>query len=582
MSLFKEINNYLSKKDKLNLFFLLCFSIFVSAIETLSIAIIMPFISVATNFDLINNNIYYKKLYMFLGCHSPVQFVIVLGILLAVFFIFKSGLSLLFICVLNYFAQSKYHTFVLNVFNRFLDISYRRFTTESFATINKAVFSDASSLSQILTAFLQLASEMLTAFFIYIMLLYVNWKMTLCLTCLLLLNAYGVIKFFSRKIAHEGKQEGIILTRLSKLLNESFGNFKLIKLLSNKDGVVNQFDKSASRLVKARTMNKALQDAPRVLLEVLGFLILVGIIIYIIWAYRDPSKVLSIVSIYALAFYKFLPSVSKILAYYNLMVFSKNSLGSFYLDIPKYVEELGDNEIGFDGKIEFKAVAFRYEKFKKLLDDVNFVIQKGEKVAFVGESGSGKSTLLDLVMGFYQLDGGQILIDNNVLSKDNVRSWRKNIGYIPQEVYLLNGSVAENVVFGRKYDKKRLIDSLKQANIYDFLLTKDGIETKVGEDGIMFSGGQKQRIAIARALYSDPDVLILDEATSALDNDTESKIMEEVYNLKGEKTLIIVAHRLSTVARCEKIYKVENGCVCEKISVFKNQQNNIINSVGIN
>jgi ABC-type multidrug transport system fused ATPase/permease subunit len=164
-------------------------------------------------------------------------------------------------------------------------------------------------------------------------------------------------------------------------------------------------------------------------------------------------------------------------------------------------------------------------------------------------------------MGLYEPQKGRIFIDDVLLSRENVRSWRSKIGYIPQTIYLFDGPVADNVVFGRKYDENRLISCLKKARIYDFLLTQDGIYTPVGEGGVRLSGGQKQRVAIARALYADPDILVLDEATSALDHETESKIMDEIYSEHKDKTLIVVAHRLSTVAQCNKIYKIEKGHV---------------------
>ena len=190
---------------------------------------------------------------------------------------------------------------------------------------------------------------------------------------------------------------------------------------------------------------------------------------------------------------------------------------------------------------------------------ISLKIYKGDKVAFIGESGSGKSTLVDLIIGVYKPQNGQISIDGVALSSENIKSWRKKVGYIPQTIYLFDGTVGENVAFGHEYDEAKIIEALKKANIYDFLLLKEGINTKVGDGGIQLSGGQKQRIGIARALYSDPEVLVLDEATSALDNETEAKIMDEIYEVSAHKTLIVIAHRLSTIERCNKKFKIING-----------------------
>lgn len=190
---------------------------------------------------------------------------------------------------------------------------------------------------------------------------------------------------------------------------------------------------------------------------------------------------------------------------------------------------------------------------------MDLTIEKNDTVAFVGESGSGKSTLVDIIMGLHQVTDGEIYIDDEKLTNKNLNSWRNHFGYIPQSVYLFDGNIAQNVTFGLEIDETKVIEALEKANIWEFLKNKDGLDTKVGESGVMLSGGQKQRVAIARALYKDPDILVLDEATSALDDETEAKIMDEIYEIAKDKTLIIIAHRLSTIRRCEKVYKIKNG-----------------------
>jgi ATP-binding cassette subfamily B protein/ATP-binding cassette subfamily C protein len=196
-----------------------------------------------------------------------------------------------------------------------------------------------------------------------------------------------------------------------------------------------------------------------------------------------------------------------------------------------------------------------------VIKDVFLEIKKGEKIAFTGESGSGKTTMVDIIIGIYRPMKGQLLVDDVVIDNSNIRSWRSKIGYIPQDIYLFDGTVAENVTFGSEYDDKRIVEVLEKAKMWSFLETKEGIKTLVGEGGIQFSGGQKQRVGIARALYNDPEVLVLDEATSSLDDETESQIMDEIYDVSGSKTLIIIAHRLSTVERCDRRIQLDNGMI---------------------
>ena len=200
-------------------------------------------------------------------------------------------------------------------------------------------------------------------------------------------------------------------------------------------------------------------------------------------------------------------------------------------------------------------------KTLSVLNDINLTLNKGDKIAFVGESGAGKSTLADIIIGLYRPNSGCIKIDGVLLNDDNLQNWRSQIGYVPQQVYLFDGTVADNICFGRQRDDKILEDVLKQANIYYFLQTKEGLETLVGEGGIQLSGGQKQRIAIARALYGNPEILVLDEATSALDNDTEEKIMKEIYHISKDKTLIVIAHRLTTIKGCDKVFEIKNKLI---------------------
>jgi ABC-type multidrug transport system fused ATPase/permease subunit len=250
--------------------------------------------------------------------------------------------------------------------------------------------------------------------------------------------------------------------------------------------------------------------------------------------------------------------VNRIVTGYNTLLYYHRSIDIIDEELKTTQENLGNKIIEFKEKIELTNVNFSYQE-KEVLSGINLTINKGEKIAFIGESGSGKSTLVDLIIGLYRLNQGEMKIDNVLVDESNLQNWRSQIGYIPQQVYLFDGTIAENVCFGRDLDKSLLVTVLKQANILDFLQTKQGVNTLVGEGGIQLSGGQKQRVAIARAIYGQPEILVLDEATSALDEETERKIMNEIYQISQDKTLIVIAHRLSTIKDCDKIYQLEDG-----------------------
>ncbi len=262
---------------------------------------------------------------------------------------------------------------------------------------------------------------------------------------------------------------------------------------------------------------------------------------------------------FVLGLYRLMPSVNRILNSYNLIMYNHRALDLIHNDLMYDGEKLGNKNISFNKTIELKNIDFGYSENKIVLKDINIEIKKGEKIAFIGPSGSGKSTLVDIIIGLYRPISGQIFVDNSIIDESNIKDWRKKVGYIPQSVYLFDGTVADNISFGQKYDEMKIKNVLTKAKILNFLEThQDGIHTFVGEGGVKLSGGQKQRIAIARALYQEPEILVLDEATSALDKAIEQEIMNEIYKISEEKTLIIIAHRLSTIDRCEKIYRIEN------------------------
>lgn len=559
MSFLKQVFSLLSKKDKKIFVLLFILSFIVSIFESISISAMMFFISTVTNFNFIEQTRYYKYLNSFLVFPSPSKFILFLGVMVVILYIFRAGLNVFHIFATSGFAVGKGRATALRVYADFLGFYYGDFTANNSAHISQALFSDCNALVSVCLGFLNLLSELLTFGCIYSMLLWVNIKMTLSLTFFLALIVLFVVKLFSKKISNAGRSNQMHTEEICRVFNEAFWNFKLIKLHGNKETFINRFARGNSGIFKANIFYNILQSLPRFILETLGFLLLVLMVIYVIFVYQDSAFIIPIVSVYALALYRFLPSINKVLASYNQIIFNKAAVGKLYEYLKTEPEVLGCGKINFENKIELKNLTFYYNKPKLILDKSNLIIYKGQRVAFVGPSGSGKSTLADLIMGILWACDGQILIDGQVLTYDNLRDWRSKIGYIPQQIYLFDGTVAENVVFGRPYDEQKLIHVLKRSNIYDFLFTQDGLHTMVGEAGIKLSGGQKQRIAIARALYGDPEMLVLDEATSALDSKTEDLIMNEIYKINEDKTLIVIAHRLTTIEKCDIVYRVCDG-----------------------
>ncbi|MCK4264802.1 ABC transporter ATP-binding protein [Candidatus Babeliales bacterium] len=572
----RRLSKIMSRKDKFILLGLLFLSIFVAFVETLGISLIMPFISVATNFGIIGKHFYINWLYEFLGSESPRAFVVNLGVILLLFYLFRTILTIFFTYALNKFSAIKYGDVAKIFFRNYMEFDYKKYTSKNSATVYKIIFSDSNAINLILLSTLSLVSELFTFFLIYLMLLWTSLKITIVITLLFCLKVLFIIKPFFSRIEAEGKKAGYYSWSMVKTFYETFNNFKLIKFLSNEQYLFNKFAESNDGYIKTSVFNVTLQAVPRSLLELLGFCILIGTVMYVVLFAGTPELLMPMVSMYAVAFYRFLPSVNKILDNYNKIIFSSGSLEDDYYNLLDVTEKELVKNVVFKERIEFQNISFSHDMKKPLLENINLVINKGQKVGFIGESGVGKSTLIDILTGIYKPKLGEIVVDGCSLTTSMLRTWREKIGYVPQDTYLFDGNVADNVIFGRDYNLDQLIKVLKRANIYDFLLIKDGVETKVGEGGIKLSGGQKQRISIARALYSNPEILILDEATSSLDTAVEAKIMKEVYDNSLDFTLIIVTHRLSTIYGCDIVYEIKNGDLHKLINHYKVNEQSLV------
>lgn len=559
MSSISKLRAITTRQDKVFLLALLIMSIVLSLIETVGISAIMPFITLASDPSKILQNEYSRAVYNFFGFKNTVDFIVFFGATLILFYLFRAAYSIFYGYLLNKFSFGRHHIFAYRLFKNYVSLPYREFVKRNTAELTRTIVGEASNLTSYIQNLLMMMSEIFTIVFLYGLLLLVNWKMTLVLSVFLGVKVLFLTKTISRVVRAQGVKRAELYAKFYRILNETFGNFKIIKLIQNEEKIFDDFATASHGYARANIINSTLGQMPKITLETLGFSALIAVVVYILFRYQNASFVLPIISMYALALYRMLPAVNRILNSYNGMLFISQSLDIVHKELSYFPPIEGNENLGFKKTIAVSCLCFEYIKNKPVLENINLEINRGDKIAFVGESGSGKSTLVDLIIGIYRPLKGNIIIDGKALDDNNIRSWRSKIGYIPQSIYLFDGTVADNVAFGCEYNEEKIIEALKKANIYDFLLQKDGIYTKVGDGGIQLSGGQKQRIGIARALYPDPEILVLDEATSALDNETEAKIMDEIYEASNDKTLLVIAHRLSTVEKCDRKIKIENG-----------------------
>lgn len=552
MSDFSKLRFLTTRRDKIALLILLGMTILSSIIETVGVGIIMPFITFASNPSLLLENQYGSMIYHFFDFSSTQTFMFAFSGALIIFYFFRLIYNTFYSYSINRFAFRKYHNLAFRLYQKLLKSSYLEFTNKNTDELRREIVNDALNASYYIRNFLLLYSEFFTMAFLYVILLIVSWKMTLVLTCVLTLKVFLITQTVSKVLKRKNDKKVIVEKKFLSILSNSFGNYKVIKIKDAYKELEKEFMQKGSERAGIEVGNQTFLEMPRNLLETFGFAILISCVAYILYRYEDASAVLPIMSMYALALYKVLPSVNKILTYYNSMKIYSKSLEIVYDELKDIPSAEGDEKIDFERAISLRNISFSYIADKPIIQNFSLEIKKGEKIAFVGSSGSGKSTLVDIITGFYQPNSGEIFIDDTLLTQENIKSWRKKIGYIPQQIYLFDGDVAENIAFGSEYDKSRIIQACRIAKIYDFLQEHEGIYTKVGDGGIKLSGGQRQRIGIARAIYDNPEILVLDEATSALDNETEAQIMEEIYELSKDKTLLVIAHRLSTVERCDR------------------------------
>ncbi|EAJ6236200.1 ABC-type lipopolysaccharide transporter PglK [Campylobacter jejuni] len=561
----KKLFFILSKEDKNFLFFLLVFSVFVSFIETFAISLVMPFITLASDFSYFDRNKYLISLKEYLNI--PVfEIIVYFGVGLIVFYVFRALLNAYYFHLLARFSKGRYHAIAYKVFSKFLNINYEKFTQKNQSEILKSITGEVYNLSTMISSFLLLMSEIFVVLLLYALMLLINYKITLFLSIFMVLNAFILVKILSPIIKKAGARREEAMKNFFEILNTNLNNFKFIKLKTKEDGVLSLFKAQSEAFSKANITNESVAAVPRIYLEGIGFCVLVFIVVFLVLKNEsDISGILSTISIFVLALYRLMPSANRIITSYHDLLYYHSSLDIIYQNLRQEEENLGEEKLSFNQELKIYNLSFSYEGKKYLFKNLNLNIKKGEKIAFIGESGCGKSTLVDLIIGLLKPKEGQILIDEQELNANNTKNYRQKIGYIPQNIYLFNDSIAKNITFGDAVDEEKLNRVIKQANLEHFIKNLSrGVQTKVGDGGSNLSGGQKQRIAIARALYLEPEILVLDEATSALDIQSEAKIMDEIYKISKDKTMIIIAHRLSTITQCDKVYRLEHGKLKEE------------------
>jgi ATP-binding cassette, subfamily B, bacterial PglK len=359
-------------------------------------------------------------------------------------------------------------------------------------------------------------------------------------------------------------------------LQQGFGSTKDIKLLGREEEFISQYSEHNEKEAKITRNWMAMRALPRLLLELLAVFSLVSLVLVMISRESNVGEIVTVLGLFTAAAFRLMPSVNRVLSAFQNVRFALPAINKLYDEFTRITEHANKQNthaeaLNFDDEIKLKNISFNYPANEApVLRNVNITIKKGSTVGFIGTTGAGKSTLVDTVLGLLTPSEGDILIDG-ININNNLRGWQNHIGYVPQHIYITDDSIRRNIAFGlsnEKIDDDSIWKSIRSAQLEEFIKElPEGLDTVLGEHGVRLSGGQRQRIGIARSLYHSPDILVLDEATSSLDTATERDVMDTIKELHRQKTIIIVAHRLSTVEGCDWLYRLEKGRIVDEGTV---------------
>lgn len=580
----QKLRYIFSHKEKIRLAGLFILILIGSFAELLGVSVFLPFIQVLMDQNSVNEDETLSFIFHTFHFGSVEQFLIAIAVVIGVVYI---GKNLYLTFMQNQMLKFSYQTrmgLATRLLTTYMREPYTFYLNKNTAELQRNLQYDTGQFMGLINAALQLLAETAVIICLGLYLFDTSHSITAVIMGLLVL-CVGTFFIISKKVSRKlGRQNEGYNAQLYQWINQSIGGIKEVKVLNREKFFIDSYRSVYKKLIKGAKDNELLATIPKYIVETVCIVgMLIAIIVKMTFGRKDFGAFVVQLSAFAVAAFRLLPSVGKVNAYINTIMYSISSLDLIYKDL-KEIEgaaatelEVRDGETDkwdLNKEVEIKDITYRYpNSTNEVLSKVNLTIHKGETVALIGSSGAGKTTLADILLGLLEPVEGVIYADGRNIF-EHMNEWHGLLGYIPQTIYLSDDTIRNNVAFGiyeDKIDDKAVEAALKKAQLYDFVQTlPEGVNTFVGDKGVRLSGGQRQRIGIARALYYDPEILVLDEATSALDNETEQAVMEAIDGLKGIKTMVIIAHRLTTIRNADSIYEIENGvaAVRSKEEVF--------------
>lgn len=487
-------------------------------------------------------------------------------------YVIKNLYILLLTYMQNTFITKNRNRMISRVMAEFLNRPYEKYLGADIPTVFRITDSDIPQTFSLILAMLQLASEAVVSCLIFVVLLLNDPGMTLFIIAVFGLLTLFIVKIFKPRLNRIGARNQAIQSRIAKWRIQATYGLKDVKVLNREEFYVRNYYETGKVGAEVARNYAVLNNMPRLLIETVFIVSVLGFLVVYINGGGDITAMVTTISAFAIAAVRVLPSVNRINTYITEIAYTQPSLDFVYDNLQEGMKTdamLAERKaysqvekLKLDHQIELSHISFHYpDSDKNIFEDAHMIVPKGKSVGIIGTSGAGKSTIVDILLGLLHAQTGTITCDGVDIFR-NYESWLAQIGYIPQSIYLIDESIRDNIAFGidaDKIDEKRIWEVLEEAQLKEFVEElPEGLDATIGDRGVRLSGGQRQRIGIARALYNDPEILVFDEATSALDNDTEAAVMEAVNSFHGRKTMIIIAHRLNTIEKCDMIYKVEN------------------------
>ena len=553
----------LNRSQKKRFIFLIVL-VFVGVLfELVGIGILLPVLSTILDPSLIENNFYQESLHIFYDDQNPNKIVYFVLVILLLIYLIKT----IFFVYLNYF-QGRYlsglmQNISVRLFVNYMLAPFHFHSSTNSSLMLKNLSVEVSYFNQFCVSFISLLVEASMIIAVVLALLFVEPIGTLVTGGVLILLVLIFHQSTKKKLVSYGLAREITDLNLTKSSLEGLSGIKEIKVLQKEDFFINAFKESTSERAKINTFQTLILNLPRFYLEFVSILGLVLLISYLTFNNTPSDLIITVVGVFVAAVFRVLPSINKVLTSFQSIKFYNTSIEVIYnqLLIKNRLNTRNLKPIAFEREIKISKLSFKYKNSDKFIfKDLDFTIKKGTSTGIVGPSGSGKSTLVDVLLGLHEPTLGSIKVDDKPIDFQS-ETLNSTIGYVPQDVYLFDDTIIANIALGVKHVvMEKVLDSINKAQLTEFISNlPNGLNTNVGERGAQVSGGQKQRIGIARALYNNPDILVFDEATSALDDSTEAELINAIDELKREKTIIMIAHRISTLKNCDQIINLFNN-----------------------